>query len=207
MLFRKCQDTFGIDISSDNPSIHPQCYCHPCEVCKSKQNRLQTHQLTSGLITCTTSSVQCAWVFRKQGYLRNPSKLADHPTSLHRLLLKNTKDEIAANSILPDMDPANILNVPDELKCYLCSSLLKKPIELTTCQKYACAECCCQNLQKAESLSCPCCGTDHVADFCTVRQPPEAILAFIQSLTTNITHVIKKPSHVPYITPAEKHLL
>ncbi len=28
-------------------------------------------------------------------------------------------------------------------------------IELTTCQKYACAECCCLSLQKSESLSCP----------------------------------------------------
>ncbi len=90
---------------------------------------------------------------------------------------KATHKGIAANS---PIDSANILNVPGELKCYLCSSL---PIEFTTCQKYACAECCCQSLRKAEAISCPCCGTDHVADFDTVRQPPEAVLAFIRSLT------------------------
>ena len=59
--------------------------------------------------------------------------------------------------------------------------------------------------KKDESISCPCCGTYHVADFDTVRQPPEAVLAFIRSLNTNISHVLKKSSYVP-LTPVEKKL-
>ncbi len=31
LLVSELSDTFGIDISSDNLSIHPQCYCHPCK--------------------------------------------------------------------------------------------------------------------------------------------------------------------------------
>ncbi len=206
-------DTFGLHISSDNPSIHPQCYCHPCRnimyfTKRAKANKtdykptsLQIHQWVDHM-----HNEQCSvcTAISKAGRPKKPFKAGRPPNISPQAIIKHIR-EIAANSVTPDMDPANILNVPDELKCELCSSLLNKPIELTTCQKYACAECCCQSLLKAESLCCPCCGADHVADFCTVRQPPEAILAFIRSLTTNITHVIKKPSHIP-LTPAEKKL-
>ncbi len=75
------------------------------------------------------------------------------------------------------MDPANILNVPDELKCALKN-------ELTTC---VCAECC---LQKAESVPVVACG------MWLIFAQPEA---FIRSLTTNITCDKKA-------VPAEKKL-
>ncbi len=204
-------DTFDLDISSDNPYIHPQCYCHSCRNIiyfnkRAKANKteykptsLQIHEWVDHNELCSVCTATL-----KTGRPKKPVRAGRPPNISPQAIIKHIK-AIAANSLIPDMDSANIINVPDELKCCLCSSLLDKPIELTTCQKYACAECCCLSIQKDDSLSCPCCGTDHVADFDTVRPPPEAILAFIRSLNTSIIHVLKKPSDVP-LTPVEKKL-
>ncbi len=204
-------DTFGLDISSDNPSIHPQCYCHPCKniiyfTQRAKANKTEYNPTSLHIHKWVDHNEPCSVCTAKlkSGRRKKPFKAGRPPNISPQAMINHIK-EIAANSPIEDMDSTNILNVPGELKCYLCSSLLNKPIEFTTCQKYACAECCCQSLRKAEAISCPCCGTDHVADFDTVRQPPEAVLAFIQSLNTNIEHVLKKPSNVP-LTPVEKKL-
>ena len=73
------------------------------------------------------------------------------------------------------------------LTCPLCFVLVERPVELTECGTLLCAECCCQRLRVSGSLSCPCCYSEHLADYDTIRPASHLTLRVLGSMEVTCT--------------------
>ena len=81
------------------------------------------------------------------------------------------------------MDDVIINDLLPEYKCPLCLGMLNQPVVLTTCRQYVCAGCCVQWLRSSQSLSCPCCYSDHFTEYSsTIRSAPELVLMVLSKL-------------------------
>ena len=70
----------------------------------------------------------------------------------------------------------------EELQCPICCDILRSPVELTDCRSVVCAECCCSWIDYCEDTSCPCCYSDHLKDFNTVRPASQLLLTLLGGL-------------------------
>ena len=61
---------------------------------------------------------------------------------------------------------------------------LDQPLELTTSASIVCADCCCEWLKVANTLSCPCCYGEHPHTFSTIRSGPTLVLKLAGGLQT-----------------------
>ena len=70
-----------------------------------------------------------------------------------------------------------------QLTCPICTDIVARPVELTSCSSIVCCECLCQWLSTTENTKCPCCYEDHLQDCDTIKQPTQffllCVLAFI----------------------------
>ena len=66
--------------------------------------------------------------------------------------------------------------------CPICLDIVNAPIELSICSSIVCANCCCSWFENSSSLICPCCYTDHVGDFSTLRSASNLIQKILRGL-------------------------
>lgn len=86
--------TFGIDTSSDDPNVHPVCYCHRCrnilyfskQAAKKKLSTTQVYKFTSGRNIPSQNRALCV-LQRGQGDQKKLLKQADHLKFPKHLLL------------------------------------------------------------------------------------------------------------------------
>ena len=69
----------------------------------------------------------------------------------------------------------------DDLMCHLCSSVVDRPIQLTTCNRLVCMRCLCTSLRENGFL-CPCCSSDHLHDLNTMVQPSPVVMKVLGDL-------------------------
>ncbi len=87
-----------------------------------------------------------------------------------------------------------VTGIRADFQCPICLSVFHQPIELTVCQTYVC---CC------ESLSCPCCYSDHIADYHnTTRSAPPIILTALG----NIRVSCKLCKRVGFMKDHDRHI-
>ena len=53
--------------------------------------------------------------------------------------------------------------------CPICRDLLEPPVTLTQCQMTVCCMCLVRWLEASQDLKCPCCYSDHLRDFSTIK--------------------------------------
>ena len=185
------ETTFRIDISKDDPCLHPPSFCHPC-----KNIIYSTKKAIEDKKEFTPTKIIHQWeAHREVGCtmcshapkVGRPKKIVK-PGRPQRISFKSAIQHI--KSVAPDshttMEHVVLTDLLPESKCPLCLSLLDQPVELTTCESYVCAECCCTWLRSLEqqslSLSCPCCYPDHMSDYGSIKKPPDILLGVLANL-------------------------
>jgi len=175
------KEVFGIEISSDLLEQHPSHFCHPCkniiyfskkalnegrEYNPDKTINIWNKHTDTGCAVCDSAGRP-----KKAHKAGRPAKKSAHSTILH------------INSIsYTDYNNIIVANLHSDFECPLCLGLLNQPIELSTCQRYICAQCCCQWLRMSKSLSCPCCYSDNMGDVGSIRKPPSIVMSFLETL-------------------------
>ncbi len=178
------KETFSIDTHLDEPHKHPTQFCHPCKNAiyfNKKDNRTLYDWKDHRESTCLI----CSPPPLKLGRPKRQPKTGRPPIVSYQSAIKHIKS--LATSI-SDKDLVTDTHVPLEFQCPICLNLLHQPIELTVCQTYVCASCCCEWLRQSKSLSCPCCYRDHLDDYCnTIKSPPDIILTALKVICTGAT--------------------
>ena len=185
---------FGIDTTQDSPDIHPEYFCHAC---KNVLHRAKTegYQHRTELFTewCEHRDGSCNVCqyydsLRRGGRPRKGQRTPGRPS--------HNSPRYCSQNILAIAPPSFVLahhNNPSiceehqvvdlkELYCPICCDILQSPVELVDCRAVVCAECCCSWLQHCDETSCPCCYSDHLKDFSTVRPASKLVLSLLGGL-------------------------
>lgn len=185
---------FDILAGSDDPNIHPTHICHACKGVM-KKTKLGYHHRTvvfEGWCAHAEDEGNCT-VCKHYKALKQPGRPKKTirtpgrpPTISSQHCIEWVKDVAPDSLVLPDT-PINVcgvhLHLPlSELNCPICCDILNQPVELVTCGRMVCAECMCRWLDQHNSLSCPCCYTDHLEDFNTIKKAPSLVVTSISRL-------------------------
>ncbi len=181
--------TFSIDIAVDNPHTHPSYFCHSCKcviyhtkkAVKEDRYVAITKHIHSWEVHTEDSCEVCNPPPAKQG---RPKKLpvGGRPpmVSIHSAI-KHIKQIAPPALVNKECILDSNVHLYSDFRCGLCLNILNQPIELTTCGKYVCAKCLCDWL--SNSLSCPCCPSDHMERYQdTVKRPPDIVLTALGNL-------------------------
>ena len=181
---------FGITPLSDDPTIHPVHFCHACKLVLTKSTKLYQHRTTIFEGWCIHSEVDCTiceYYSRIQRGGR-PKKLKRTPGrpsyNSPKYCIEHIRG-VAPTSLSPPEDTIVFCDIHSNskpLECPICCSILRRPVELITCGSVICAECLCGWLQCQNSFNCPCCYSDHLQDFSTIRKPPPLVISLLESL-------------------------
>ena len=178
---------FGIDIRQDNPLIHPLSYCHPCHsiLCHSAQaekKRKVYHptkkifnwreHIETGCSICAPENLS-----KKIGRPKKAAKGGRPPKTSPKSAAGYIKS--IAPTASTHLDEVTTPELLPALECPLCLGPLNQPIELSECKNYVCAECLCEWLRQSESLACPCCYSDHLESYETLRPAPDIVLSVL----------------------------
>ena len=87
---------------------------------------------------------------------------------------------------MPAVDPS--------ITCPICLDVPDQPVELIPCNSYVCSACLCSSLETSQKISCPCCYSDHLSDYSTIRP----ITPVISNLIGNTVYYC--PSCNKYVT-------
>ena len=184
---------FGIDVDSDDPSVHPRHFCHPC--------RLVVHKYTTATMEYRHKTVPFGdWCKHDD----NSCRVCDHYSTLQKCgrlckrVCSGRPPGVCSrycleyvNKLVPDPfhPPFTVCHLNDhqvldvsKLQCPICCDLLCAPVELVTCGSVVCARCCCVWLKHSNKLTCPCCYSCHISDFNTIRPASPLILSMLGSL-------------------------
>ena len=226
----KCSDdslamknTFDIDIKGDDPDIHPTHYCHSCrnvmyfsQRAKEENKEYITSSATPVHWEAHTPS-QCSVCTRpagSRGRLKKPRRPGRPKNVSLRTIVTHIK------SISPEPTRSiTTQHVAQELICPICLEVVNQPIELTTCSSIVCAECLCSWLCTLQSLSCPCCYSEHLEDYSTIVVVQKVLLALRQAepstpatshQTTSpppdpLDQILQRPADSP-LSPLEQEL-
>lgn len=177
----------------DDKSIHPTHFCHACKVVVDKsESSHYSHRTTVFEHWGAHTEGHCTVCLHYQALQRGgrPKKTKRScgrpPTSSPRYCIDRVQEVAPPFLILPDKHFTTCdvhQHFPiSELNCPLCCDILNQPIELVTCGAIVCAECMHKWLKVQNHLACPCCYTDHLKDFSTIRQAPSLVVTAIRSL-------------------------
>ena len=188
--------TFGVAIKEDNPDVQPPSFCHSCynvlvRSQKAKEeNRVYTptvqlfawsaHTEDSCTVCDYFRKASCGGRPRKQKIGR-PSTTSTHSAITHLYTIAppslfNTAD---LHSLAIHSRTSSVSS--DDLMCHLCSSVVDRPIQLTTCNRLVCMRCLCTSLRENGFL-CPCCSSDHLHDLNTMVQPSPVVMKVLGDL-------------------------
>ena len=172
---------------SDDKLIHPQHFCHACKVVVDKSKASYHHRTTVFEGWSTHTDNNCTVCQHYQALQRGgrPKKIKRTPGRPRYCL--DRVQEIASPPLVSPEQPINVcdvhLHLPiSELNCPICCDILRQPKELVTCGSVVCAQCMCRWLKERDSLECPCCYSDHLKDFTTIRQAPSLVENVLRSL-------------------------
>ena len=145
---------FGVSIDNDDPDIHPQHFCHPCQLIIHKT-------LTNGGDYKHRTSAYDGWCRHIEGSCRvcehystlqkggRPKKQVrtGRPPSVSSRYCAQHVREIAPQSLVEPTTTISICQAhqvidSSKLHCPLCCDVLLSPIELVTCGFLVCAQCC-----------------------------------------------------------------
>ena len=185
---------FGVDVESDDPSLHPTHFSHPCQLVThkslsaGKEYRHKTVLFSEWCKHVENSCRVCDHYKKLQSGGRPPKRVrTGRPPADSARYCSQRVNEIAPEP--SHYPPFTICNSTDhqvldpfQLQCPICCDLLCAPIELVTCGSIVCAECCCNWIKHCNTLSCPCCYSSHISDFNTIRSASPHILSMLGSL-------------------------
>ena len=172
----KLESIFSISVNTDDPTKHPEYFCHACKRVMDKAGSRGNYQHRTVIFGGWSrhSGLDCT-VCRQYAHAKRVERLPKvvktpgrPSTTSPRYLVQHIQD-IAPTPLVEAGDDTKVcrshLSVPfSEFKCPLCNDLLRSPIELVTCGKIVCV---CNDLLQQDSLQCPCCRGNHLSDFKT----------------------------------------
>ena len=187
------KDEFGKNIHEDKPDIHPTTYCHPCRNVayfkrKAREER-KDYNPTRRVVHWEGHTDRVCIVcteFTAVNTGGRPRKAANKPGRPPKLSPLAAINHIRSIAPPPLTTRDNVLiTVTDstmELMCPLCLDVVTSPVELLKCSTLVCAEFCCQWMRVSESLSCPCCYSDHMCYHDSIRPAPQIALMVLGSM-------------------------
>ena len=190
------EKTFGVAVSGDSADVHPVSFCHSCynvlvRTRKAKEaNRLYTPsvEVFSWSPHIVSSCTVCEH-FRKAASGGRPKKQKiGRPSANSTRSVITHLHTIAPTSFFNTVDVCSLtvqsatssVSISD-LVCQLCSSIVDRPIQLTTCNRLVCLNCLCSSLSE-NGFSCPCCRDDHLRDHNTMVCPSPVVMKIIGDL-------------------------
>ena len=186
---------FGISARDDHPNTHPTHFCHACKVVTQKATDTSYQHRTSvfeGWCSHEEGEDECSVCqhltsMQRGGRPKKIKRTPGRPPSIGTKYCIDRVRQVAPPLLIPPQEHVSVcelhLRLPlTELNCQICEELLSQPIELVTCGSIVCAECICKWLQHQSHLACPCCYSDHLRDFTTIRQAPSLVVTSISSL-------------------------
>ena len=180
-------ETFGVAVSGDSADVHPVSFCHGCynilaRARKAREkNRVYTPSIELFSWSPHIASCTVCDHFQKAASGGRPRKKnigrpsAGSPrsaiTHLHTVAPPtfNTGD---VRSLISRSVPIN------DLVCPMCSLIVDRTIQLTTCNRLVCLSCLCSSLSES-GFSCPCCRDDHLQDHSTMVCPSPVVMKII----------------------------
>ena len=189
------EKAFGLADTKDDPDVHPSFFCHGCYnvLARSRkageENRVYTHTVKLFAWSAHTESgcTPCEH-FKKVSSGGRPIKLKiGRPSTTSTRSAITHLYTIAPPSLLCPSDLATAAHpqtssvTTSALVCRLCSSVVDRPIQLTTCNSLVCMSCLSESLNESGFL-CPCCSEDHLKDFSTMVQPSSVVLKVLGDL-------------------------
>ena len=186
------KSVFGIESEHDDPQVHPQRYCHHCRgvtyhTGKKEGGLYKHHTEVFRWSPHTDEGCQiCGHVkqLAKGGRKKKTSKrhIGRPPAeaSAMRVLFKHTQRVAPPQLCQKPVEYAREQSLPlTQLTCPICTDVVDRPVELTSCSSIVCCECLCQWLSTTENTKCPCCYEDHLQDCDTIKQPTQFFLSIL----------------------------
>ena len=184
--------SIGVTMAHDRKGIHPERFCHGCySVCTKKKKATDEGRDYTPRLTmfeweehegddCTV----CA-NFGKPSRKRKKAPVG-RPSEATLDLVTHIK-EVASQGQTIDLrvreEVSHHTSVSDDLKCLICHLILDRPLQLTTCNRMICMECCLGHIYKRlQDNSCPC-GAAHSMDTSTLIPVPKVVATVLESLT------------------------
>ncbi len=189
---------FGIDISEDVETTHPQSYCKQCNnimynTAKKAMDGRQynprkviaswsAHSEDNCLVCSSCSTHSIGGRPRKQLYAPGRPAKGSFRSCIQYV-----------HTIAPPTfcQQATVIAPHDIFECPLCLHIVDKPIELA-CGSLVCAGCLCERLRVSQSLSCPCCHSEHLDDFTTIHPPSEITLRALGNMEVTCSMCAKR---------------
>ena len=187
------EQAFGITVNSDDPNAHPTYFCHSCKRVMDKVGPYYQYKTVLFEGWCPHTDERHCTVcdhyktIQRGGRPPKPARTPGRPSDISPRYLMQHVRALSASSFLEPGESATVcqthLSLPlAEFKCPLCRNLLRSPVELVPCRKVVCAECLCQEINDHNSLVCPCCNTDHLQDYSTIRAATPLVVNVLGSL-------------------------
>lgn len=201
--------TFSIDTAVDDPYVHPSHFCHACKLVvyhtKKAESEKRYANLTKRIHTWEVHTPEncevCNPPQAKQGRPKKVSTGGRPPTASVHSAIKHVR-QIAPPTFV-NMQRTLDTDIHSDFLCKLCSTILNQPIELSDCGNYVCSKCLCDSLKESNSLTCPCCSSDHIKNFQdAIKRPPDIVLTALSNLQITCSLCNRKG----YLKDQEAHL-
>ena len=185
---------FGIDITHDSHTAHPQQFCHACKLVLHKaqsegyKHRTVVFEEWSEHSDTSCSVCQHFESIQKGGRPKKVQHTTGRPCNDSPRYCIQAIQDIAPPAMMPSIHTnATICEEHQavdlrELECPICCDTLQRPVELVDCCTVVSADCCCTWLEYSTSTNCPCCHGDHLCNFSSVRQASPLLLSVLASL-------------------------
>ena len=184
---------FAVDITHDSSTVHPRYFCNACKLVLHK-TRLTEYKNRTVLFAgwCEHTDDGCSLcqhfeAVRKGGRPKKSPHTTGRPRSDGTRYCIQHIRSIAPSAVVshhttPAICAAHQVVDQRELTCPTCLDLLQRPVELVECRTVVCSNCCCTWLQHNTNTNCPCCFSDHLRDFSTVRPASPLLLNLLASV-------------------------
>ena len=213
---QQMKDTFDIDVAQDVEHNHPKLLCRGCydvirrqkKASKSNMIYKSDRQVFTGWVPhseIAACSVCDHFTGLSKGGRPKKVKCAGRPTLVgYRSAIRHIED-IAPPTFLPPDTKIDIVHSEEtkDLKCHVCSNIVDRPIELSTCGKLICFGCLVNKVDSDSSLVCPLCHDDHLKDFITIRTASSIVLNVLKQLRVNCklcSSAVKLSTYTPHIS-------
>ena len=139
------------------------------------------HTLLAVVLCVSISGKQLAVVVQRSKKIGRPSANSTRSviTHLHTIAPTSFFNTVDVCSLTVQSATSSV-SISD-LVCQLCSSIVDRPIQLTTCNRLVCLNCLCSSLSE-NGFSCPCCRDDHLRDHNTMVCPSPVVMKIIGDL-------------------------
>ena len=161
----------GAGVNLWNSCEWRQCRCTPCVFLP----RLLQHRPSVEQFLWTPHNAICTICdhFHKAASGGRPRKIGGPSASSTRSTIKHLHT-IAPEAYFSRVESTSSSVSISDLVCPMCSLIVDRPIQLTTCNRLVCLKCLCSTLSKS-GFSCPSCRVDHLEDQSTMVCPSPVV--------------------------------